>query len=65
MAIDSHACKSGSCTFGKFGENIMPHSGKYALKMHQLVLPNNLFMDKMKRLVWQRFGGYSSDHCAS
>ncbi|AIO44962.1 hypothetical protein NP88_3602 [Burkholderia cepacia] len=37
MAIDSHACESGSCTFGTFDENIMPYSGKYALNMNQLV----------------------------
>ncbi|WP_333986250.1 hypothetical protein [Burkholderia orbicola] len=57
MAIDAHACESGSCTFGKSGENIMPYSGKYSLNMHQPVSPNNLFMDKLNPLSGNGLAG--------
>ncbi|RQZ19334.1 hypothetical protein DIE15_06385 [Burkholderia sp. Bp9031] len=36
------ACvRSHSCAFGKFGENIMPPTGKYALILHHLDLSEN------------------------
>ncbi|WP_167316032.1 MULTISPECIES: hypothetical protein [Burkholderia] len=37
MTVDPHASWSGPCAFGKFHENIMVYSGKYALEMHDLV----------------------------